>query len=156
MVNFTSAPAFGFETSTFNAEGYYKEISKKAAQKALDASKKSMAALNIPALQGMPDITEDAGFLEEQYNNAAKSARKTANTVKALGYIPLVGTLIGLSRISRAVNANREDLPNKFNHIARGCVELFSLGILLLIPDLILTGYRTCHTRNANSSATSV
>ena len=155
MVSFTSVPAFGFETATCNAEGCYKEMSKKVTQKVLDLQKREMAKLNIPELQGMPDITADPEYqkvMEEQYNNAAKGAWKTANIVKALGYIPLIGTLIGLSRISRAAKATQEELPNKFNHIARGCIELFSLGFLLLIPDLILTGYRARHAGNTNPS----
>lgn len=90
-------------------------------------------------------------FVNFFFNNA-KGAWKTANIVKALGYIPLIGTLIGLSRISRAAKATKDELPNKFNHITRGCVELFSLGFLLSIPDLILTGYRAYHAENTNSS----
>ncbi|MBS4166813.1 hypothetical protein NEOC65_001910 [Neochlamydia sp. AcF65] len=88
---------------------------------------------------------------DESINNAAKGAWKTANVIKALGYIPLIGTLIGLCRIAKAAKATKDEWPNKYNHIVRGCVEFLSLGFLLLIPDLILTGYRAYDVRNRKS-----
>jgi hypothetical protein len=158
MVNFTSIPAFGFETATCNAIEYYKERSKKASQKVLDFQKREMVRLNIPIpeFHEIFDITGYFEKVEEQYNNSAKSALKIANILKVVGYIPLIGTLLGIARILRAAKTTKDDLPNKFNHIARGCVELLSLGFLLLIPDLILTGYRAYHARNSNFPAITV
>ena len=132
MVNFTSIPAFGFETASCNAEEFYNET-------------------NIKGFEyiGKPEHME---MVYKNLSNAAKKAWKTSNVVKALGYIPLIGTLIGIDRISKAAKCNKDVLPNKFNHIARGCVELFSLGFLLLLPDIILTGYRSYHSAKTSSS----
>lgn len=151
IMYFTSVPAFGFETFACNAESCYKEIAQKTSQKTLNLQ---MAKLNavIPDLQETPyfDDPEHQKIRDESITNAAKGAWKTANIVKALGYIPLIGTLIGIDRISKAMKATKDELPNKYNHIVRGCVELLSLGFLLLIPDLILTGYRAYNVRNRN------
>jgi hypothetical protein len=162
MVSFTSIPAFGFETATCNATGFLQEMQKKDVPKVRDLQKEVLSQhmsnmQAIPGLENMPDLADEAmagveEFNQELGNSTAKSAWKTHNIVKALGYIPLLGTLIGLGRISRSAKATQEELPNKFNHIVRGCIELCSLGFLLLIPDLILTSYRTCHAGNTNSS----
>lgn len=143
MINLTSAPAFGFETASCNAQEYYEDMYRNA----YDSKRKQYAELS-PG-QDFPLSDRDVNNI---CRNSAKTASKVANIVKVLGYIPLVGTLIGLSRISRASNASHEALPNKFNHTVRGCIELCSLGFLLLIPDLILTGYRAYQARSADSS----
>ncbi len=81
-------------------------------------------------------------------NNVDKSSWKTTNISnnfsKFLGYNPFFGFAIGQMRIEAA---KKHPLPNKFNHIVRGCIESFGLGFLLLIPDIILTGYREYQIR---------
>jgi hypothetical protein len=133
MINFTSAPAFGFETATCNAVGHY---IKKRSQRQLETMK---GQLGIVDLTVKPKLQKAA---EDYYSEWAITAWKASNVVKVLGYIPLIGTFLGLSRILEAALSTKEDLPNRYNHIARGCVELLSLGFLLVIPDLILTGCR--------------
>lgn len=145
MVNLNSAPAFGFETSSCNAEGYYKNLFETQQKKAAKIQKVRIAQLNLPDMPNTTDVYNDPEFqklMDERNTKAAKSAWKIANLMKILGCIPLIGTLIGINRISRVVKATKQELPNKVNHIVRGTFELFSLGFLLLIPDLILTGFR--------------
>ncbi len=145
MVNLNSAPAFGFETSSCNAEGYYKNLFETAQKKAAEIQKANIAQLDFPDMPNVADVYNDPEFkkiMDEQNTKAAKTAWKTANLMKRLGWIPLLGTLIGINRISRTVKATKQELPNKVNHIVRGIFELFSLGFLLLIPDLILTRFR--------------
>ncbi|MBS4169910.1 hypothetical protein [Neochlamydia sp. AcF95] len=157
---FTSMPAFGFETFACNAEDCYKEMIKKVKQRTSDLQQRKMSQLNVQ----IAELKEISSFNDPDYqkvedesiNNAAKDAWKIANIIKALGYIPLIGTLIGLSRISMAAKTLKEELPTKYNHIGRGCVELLSLGFLLLIPDLVLTAYRAYDVRNRNNRLDSI
>ena len=112
MVRLISPPALGFETATSNAKEYYYERKMRHSQRKIE-----------------PDVF-------------AKTAWKVANVVKVLGYIPLIGSFIGLARILKARASSQDEMPNRYHHIARGSVEFLSLGILLLIPDLIMTSYR--------------
>lgn len=63
------------------------------------------------------------------------------NKFTCLAYIPLVSMLVGVIRISGAYE-NAKTLGSKVQHIIRGTIEFLNLGVLLLIPDLILTAYR--------------
>lgn len=150
MIKLNCAPAFGFETTFCNSEEWYKDLSKKQTKTIEENLQKNAAQLNIPEIQNsINDLTtspEYQGLMGDIQNDAARNAWKVANLVKVLGYIPLLGTLIGINRLARAVQADKNDLPNRCNHIVRGCVELLSLGALLLIPDLILTCYRGYQT----------
>lgn len=59
---------------------------------------------------------------------------------KMAGYVPVFGTFVGIARIKQYVDAPLA--PNRFKHIARGCIELFSFtgsGGLLLVADLFVT-----------------
>jgi hypothetical protein len=79
------------------------------------------------------------------------SPKKNHNMIKKVGYVPIVGCVVGIVRIF--IIATNQDwmgpLPNKFNHIVRGTIEFLSLGFLLIIPDLIIT----IHRRNVAKKA---
>jgi len=90
--------------------------------------------------------------LDERYDKAPKSAMKTNNVMKVLGYIPVIGTIIGLQHLTRSVKANKIHWPNKYQHIARASIESLSLGFLLIIPDLILTAYRASQVEKKHKS----
>jgi hypothetical protein len=128
-------PAFGFEIASYYGKDYYTKAYEKA---------KTV------------DLVEVADNLEAL--NWVKSAYRVTNFVKFLGYIPLIGTFVGINRILAARKASRNEMPNKNDHILRGGIEAFSVGILLLIPDLILTLIRylrgsknslVCSSRNS-------
>ena len=73
-------------------------------------------------------------------------AKKWLNLAIFAGYIPLVGTITGIARMiifnqaRKEMNSANPEFKSflKWN-IARGGVEFSSFGILLLIPDLIVT-----------------
>src|SRR4051812_44222672 len=99
LIHFTYPPAFGTETETRNS-------APKVNDNSLDFEVRG---------QRKPRKDEDVRA-EEDWN--------TANLVKKRGYFPLLGTLVGMYRIYKAIT--NTDLPNKWNHIARGCIELTS------------------------------
>jgi|GEM_PF-6900045 len=61
------------------------------------------------------------------------------------GYLPVIGTIIGIARIimfTKILEENPDVAIRKrlcICHITRGCIELIACGLLLLIPDLIFT-----------------
>lgn len=146
MINLSCRPAFGFETSTCNAQGWYKDMSKKTAQKTINIINKFRAKQYLPQLEFRENL-----LTEKRFENDAKLAWKINNITKAAGYIPGIGSLIGLIRIvSVATTISKKDMPNKYHHIARGFVEITSLGALLLVPDLILTSQRAKQAKKVN------
>ena len=147
MISLNAAPAFGFETETYNAQDYYYQEAVITSKKNLEISIKR-GWIKPGQVNGDFQALADAGYKEH-----AKTAWKTANVVKVLGYIPLVGSFIGLARILGSAFSTPDEVPNRYHHIARGCVELSSLGILLLIPDLFMTGYRAFSDENTKQLA---
>lgn len=131
-------PAFGFETTKCNSRYRHLIVKfKPVAEKVFkQASNGSPIDLNNPEFVSFVTMSRD------NMQSMAQKAWKTANIVKALGYIPLVGMLIGVNRIVKAARMESELLPNKYEHIARGCIEALSLGALFIIPDIALTIFR--------------
>lgn len=111
-INLSSAPAFGFEFASCNAELSY-----------------------------------------EQTPIQVKDRYKGKNIRKVMGYIPIIGMLLGITRIRQARVLNSQQLPNRFNHIVRGSIEALNLGFLLLIPDLLLTAARAIRVSLPRASA---
>jgi hypothetical protein len=150
MINFTSPPAFGFETSKYNSEGFYKEKYTRATQAA--TTRMTAALKNMQEQFNEEDRANLSGLLADSTDETmkdihevrAKQTWKTNNYVKAAGYIPLIGTLIGLYHISLARSCSKAELPNKYNHMVRGCIELTSCGCVLLIADIFVSIYRAC------------
>lgn len=123
MISFDCPPAFGFQTANCNAiNNFYKRFSTLY----LPFFPKYLLCLSC--------------CVTEKYS--AKTAMKISNFITVMGYFPLIGTLVGISRILESSCASKENFPNKWNHFARGCVESLSLGFLLVIPDLIVTAVR--------------
>ena len=74
------------------------------------------------------------------HNNA-----KGNNVGNILGYIPVIGILIGAVRIDTARRENLS-MATKVTMIVRGILEIMGLGLLFLIPDLIVSiGRHLCH-----------
>lgn len=72
--------------------------------------------------------------------------RRNINLMNGLGYIPVIGTIIGIARViffGKFIPEYRHysGSEKKFAcfQVARGYVEMFSLGAVFLIPDLIIT-----------------
>lgn len=85
------------------------------------------------------------------------------NICKIAGYIPLIGTIVGLVHLKKINDVSKEgnldpeeydsaSLDNKVSWIVRSSIEFLSLGFLLLIPDLIATLYRYCYMENADQA----
>ncbi|MCB1112890.1 MAG: hypothetical protein KDK72_09585 [Chlamydiia bacterium] len=79
-----------------------------------------------------------------------KEVRSRGNLFKIAGYVPVIGTIIGIARIIQSIQMIKEENksgfgPNRYyvefaaGNISRGVIEATSLGCLLIIPDLILT-----------------
>lgn len=62
---------------------------------------------------------------------------KKRNIGKLIAYTPVIGTLLGLIRVLITLSDKSMPLKRKCSLIVRGSIEFLSLGILLLIPDLI-------------------
>ncbi len=56
-----------------------------------------------------------------------------------IGYLPMIGTIAGLVKIILLITMVPENYPLKNAFIFRAFIETTSLGIFLLIPDLIMT-----------------
>lgn len=67
-----------------------------------------------------------------------------------LGYIPIIGTVVGIARIIFASLQLQKDALDEFEaafyktQIARGSIELISCGAIILPIDIILTVARLC------------
>jgi hypothetical protein len=75
-----------------------------------------------------------------------KKMHRNINLMNGLGYIPIIGTIIGIARIfffSQFIPKNKHYSKNELAfsclQVGRGCIEMFSLGAIFLIPDLIFT-----------------
>lgn len=73
-------------------------------------------------------------------DNISSSEAKVNNLVNFLGYIPLVGLIVGIYRIRFA--ADHSHVGYKNTQRMRAVFEITGLGLLMLIPDLIMTLYR--------------
>lgn len=82
-------------------------------------------------------ITEKS---KENLENIQSSDIKINNLVNFLGYIPLVGILIGIIRF--IITSVASDAGYKNAQRVRAGFEIAGCGSLLLIPDLIMTLYR--------------
>jgi hypothetical protein len=123
-MSLTAIPAFGFETSRVHSkQGYIAVMSR---------TRDSVGHINHNYT-----TSDQATVSDEQI---IKAYTRT-NRGKMIAYMPVIGTFIGIIRIVEAFT-NKEALPNKFSHMLRGSIEFFSLGFLLIIPDLILTNLR--------------
>jgi hypothetical protein len=71
------------------------------------------------------------------------------NVITVMGYVPIVGTLAGIAHIVMSKDAN--NLAGRVYAIARGILEIFGLGILFLIPDVIVSVHRHFCTSKPNA-----
>lgn len=76
-----------------------------------------------------------------------KGLNSGANYANLLGYIPIIGTIIGIARIYICLEHFVKKECKKHDHntmlgfwqITRGVIELTSCGLILAIPDLLFT-----------------
>lgn len=86
--------------------------------------------------------------------NDSFTSWNSRNVYKLAGYIPIVGTIVGIMHLIKIQNINSTvPLTNRCSWITRSTVELLSLGFLLLIPDLLATLYRLCLSPTKSSLA---
>jgi hypothetical protein len=93
----------------------------------------------------------------EGYDDESKSRLKINNYANFFGYIPIVGTIVGLARIifNAYLMTKSEDDEEKELYkiqILRGTVECFSCGIIFLIPDLIITRKHSNPTQSSEEN----
>ena len=95
--------------------------------------------ITLQAQGGIISRTDVSAMMEAQSGvreQAAKIAKVDALS-KILGYIPVVGTVMGIKRIV-AFHAE-EGSSAKRQHMMRAVVESLSIGIILIPVDLIAT-----------------
>lgn len=182
MLQLKKIPAFGFQTATANANGPYQILANRHNQKIgrkVDNTLLHKMAKSVDRLEERTKVQRDAlpsalkNFdkkvhqarrkkMEKFDANSERLKAKTAhieakkifkwdNFTKVAGYVPLVGSVMGIIRIAGTANTP-SSLINKKRHYARGCVELVSLGVLFVIPDLIVTGHRVYKAHKLNSA----
>ena len=85
----------------------------------------------------------------ESYPEEEKNNLIVHNVANVLGYIPLIGTIVGLARMIFAlymvVTSESLDIEAKEYYraeIYRGAVEFLSLGIMFVVLDIIVTRAR--------------
>lgn len=126
IYNLSNPPAFGFETKSCNAEERYWD--------------------NYICTSKSPEERAVTKFVRSDLD--PRKMYRDENLLKVAGYIPLIGTIVGIIRLvltninSKLPEKGGKPLANKYKHITRGCIELTSCGFLLLIPDLIVTAHR--------------
>lgn len=113
-INFSKIPAFGYEYITMRAEAAERKLALKESSQPTD----DVLSINLKACR-----------VFHQYNRN-----------KALGYIPVVGTFIGINRLVTIHKDKEENISR--NGILRGIIESLSLGILLMPIDLLVTFHR--------------
>lgn len=101
--------------------------------------------MNCRETQISEEIAADKGIITAKDSFLNWKGR---NICKLIGYLPLLGTIMALSRTINILSISKERMSNKFNWIARGAIEFLSLGFLLIIPDIIATLYRNYYMEN--------
>jgi len=72
-----------------------------------------------------------------------KDRFKGVNVVTALGYIPILGIFTAYLRFTVVIeNRDKESFSFKATMIVRAVIEAIGCGLLLLIPDIIVSIYR--------------
>jgi hypothetical protein len=151
MRDLSFIPAFGFQTDTVNSDRIYRNENVKMVKKEMweefgNFEKRFPGAEIASTLAPRVDIlvSQHMGECSEKYEKVVSSMRKASNLQKVLGYLPLIGTIVGISRLRSVHQDKQRGTQNliKAHHLVRGSIELLSLGFLLLIPDLILTACR--------------
>ena len=83
---------------------------------------------------------DDYSFTETYYD--------AQNILNILGWLPLCGTIVGgIRMISTGIMWSGDDESHRQSHAKyyrtsgiRGVVELFSLGWVFIVPDILITG----------------
>ena len=93
----------------------------------------------------------------ELFEDAAKgsSIAKVHIALNVLGYLPVIGTIVGIARIalsfyliiSSGSPFKLTDIAFISSEILRGLVEVTSCGILLIIPDLLVSTGQLIYNR---------
>lgn len=118
-----SIPIFGYETSRYNANAHRLEEYQRIAERENRRGNPVMMAMNQADRQELID-----------------KRMKKMNTQKFMGYIPIIGCIVGYNRVTQVMNADIDSL-RKVVWILRGSLEFVSLGFLNAIPDLLATLY---------------
>ncbi|MFV0339412.1 MAG: hypothetical protein ACK5MA_02100 [Parachlamydiaceae bacterium] len=155
MVRLEGTPAFGLETKNWNADKFYKTdrsgTDEVIQQKAMDALQQIVKEPGSDKCSvNVMGMTHEIDSEDLNLKNVTKLAqtdakveasffRKFMNKSKVLGYIPIIGTIMGILRLKDAAVDESNLHHDRVKHIVRGTVETLSLGFLLAIPDLIIS-----------------
>jgi hypothetical protein len=96
------------------------------------------------------------GYAFNSSTKPPKSLKAAYYTGMIAGYIPVVGTVVGIARIaiftSLIFTDNKDGKYTKIylSQIARGVFETASLGFLLIAPDIIFTIGRGINQKEAS------
>lgn len=121
MVDLNGVPTFGYETAFCNSYQKNKEELRK----------------------------NNSQLTDEQIEGLAKATWKIQNVKKGIGYIPVIGSIVGIGRfISLKLPNQKGTIENKTSWTARGVVEALSLGSVFILPDVIATAHRQNKYKN--------
>jgi len=134
-------PAFGFER-------YGKYYAKTTHEK--EYSETISKAHKHPKKFGNDIIIAAWGKDQVKYHDKTiKSTILAENARKIVGYIPVLGTIRGIGRIVDTLLRPEQVKPA--NNLARGVIEMLSLGIFLLPVDIAVTAYRHREWKKLNA-----
>ena len=91
-------------------------------------------------------------YVNDAFDRAFSCMHIVANVV---GYIPIVGTIVGIARVALFGSSLIEDRKSSdwfgrtfcLGEITRGLVEVTSCGFLLLIPDFLVSTGQLIYNR---------
>lgn len=96
-------------------------------------------------------FTAPPTFGYEYSNTSASKTRRSlpklrqigSNFCKFIGYIPILGSVVGVGRIADAILKNHPNVSSPKTHllgrVGRGVVEAFSLGLVFLPIDVVVS-----------------
>lgn len=79
----------------------------------------------------------------------ASSAHLWSNAAKVAGYAPGLGLAVGVGRLASVI-VNRKDAKGKAGQVARAIGEIFAMGPLLFLADLVKHISRSFKAKKVN------
>jgi len=100
--------------------------------------------------QATNTISPAFGYLTSNTTPEISSGRMKRNIHRVLGYLPVIGTIVGIARIiivSKIFSVDptfisKRTLSRSKWHVVRGAIESLSCGALLIIPDIVVTAIK--------------
>ncbi len=154
MVTFSSKQAFGFDSFSRADRSYYSNVVWREHDPYLFRDQAHRAPYDRTGLN--PEENELFDIAERRLpvpniDKKIRSAISRTNVFKILGYIPVIGSGIGIARLRNGLKTPSEDFPNKRTHVIRAVFEMASCGWMLIVVDISLTIKRNKEAREEST-----